>query len=215
MQCYQLEAIRQAYDGRVVLEIDSLGIQNGSILGLFGPNGSGKSTLLRILALLEDPIQGTLCFQGSQVSSRDAAARRRIALLDQSPYLLKRTVQANVAYGLKVRGANDVQARVQTALEQVGLPPERFARRRWHELSGGEAQRVALAARLALKPDVLLLDEPTANLDQESTERIRQASLAAREHWGATIVLVSHDRTWLESVSDRFLFVNQGRLSCG
>lgn len=215
MQCYQLEAIRQAYDGRVVLEIESLAVQSGSILGLFGPNGSGKSTLLRILALLEDPIQGTLSFQGVPVSSRDAAARRRIALLDQSPYLLKRTVQANVAYGLKVRGTNDVQARVQTALEQVGLPPERFARRRWHELSGGEAQRVALAARLALKPNVLLLDEPTANLDQESTERIRQASLAAREHWGATIVLVSHDRNWLESASDRFLFVNQGRLSCG
>ena len=215
MQCYQLEAIRQAYDGRVVLEIESLAVQNGSILGLFGPNGSGKSTLLRILALLEDPVRGTLYFQGLRVSSRDASSRRRIALLDQSPYLLKRTVQANVAYGLKVRREHDVQARVETALKQVGLPPERFAGRRRHELSGGEAQRVALAARLVLKPDVLLLDEPTANLDQESTERIRQASLAAREHWGATIVLVSHDRTWLESVSDRFLFVSQGRLSSG
>ena len=213
MDAYLLKDIRQVYEGRTVLEIPFLRIEAGSILGLFGPNGSGKSTLLRLLALLEDPVRGILRFQGHDVSSRDTSTRRKITLLDQDPYLLKRSVLGNVAYGLRVRGHTAVRDRVEDALEQVGLAPARFAGRRWHELSGGEAQRVALAARLVLKPSVLLLDEPTANLDQESTERIRLASLAARQEWGATIVLVSHDRAWLESASDRFLLMGRGRLS--
>lgn len=212
MDAYHLKNIRQVYDGRTVLDIPFLRIRSGSILGLFGPNGSGKSTLLRLLALLEDPNQGTVCFQGRRVSSRDALTRRRISLLDQDPYLLKRSVLANVAYGLKVRGYTVIRDRAEKALEQVGLPASQFAGRRWHELSGGEAQRVALAARLVLKPSVLLLDEPTGNLDQESSERIRLASLAAREEWGATIVLVSHDRSWLENVSDRFLVMDRGQV---
>lgn len=212
MFIYQLRNIQQRYAGRLVLDIEQLEVDQGSILGLYGPNGSGKSTLLRIMALLEDPVAGRLFFQGKEVGAKDELVRRRITLLDQNPYLLKCSVRANVGYGLKVRGEkHDIQKKVKRVLDLVGLPPEKFSERRWHQLSGGEAQRVALAARLVLQPEVLLLDEPTANLDEESTELIRQASLAARQKWGTTIILVSHDRSWLEGVSDRFLLMEKGR----
>ena len=101
--------------------------------------------------------------------------------------LKKRTVYKNIAYGLKVRGDRDnLTQSVHDALNMVGLDPDAFAQRQWDELSGGEAQRVALAARLVLKPRVLLLDEPTASVDAASSELIRVASLRARSEWGTT-----------------------------
>jgi len=208
---FELRGIKQIYAGRTVLDIPRLDIPDQKILGIFGPNGSGKSTLLRILALLEDPAEGSLRFKGQPCSSGNDAQRRRIALLDQSPYLLKRSVSGNVAYGLKVRGTKD-QAAVPRSMEMVGLDPKTFGRRKWHHLSGGESQRVALAARLALKPEVLLLDEPTANVDSESTDLIREAVFTARQSWGTAVVLVSHDQHWLSEVSETSLGLRDGRI---
>lgn len=108
---------------------------------------------------------------------------------------------ANVSYGLKVR-REPWQAGAATALELVGLAPGEFAARPWWRLSGGEARRVALAARLALAPRGLLLDEPTAGLDPESALRVRQAVLSARDRLGLACVVVSHDRIWLQSLCD-------------
>jgi tungstate transport system ATP-binding protein len=98
---------------------------------------------------------------------------------------------------------------------QVGLAPESFARRRWSALSGGEAQRVALAARLLLKPEVLLLDEPTANVDTDSARLIRKASLKARDEWGTTLVVATHDWQWLFETCDSVLHLLHGRLFKG
>lgn len=209
---YALQDIRQEYNGRVVLELDSLTIEQGRIVGLAGHNGSGKSTLLRLLAILEEPAQGKLLFKGQNSAGRETELRRQITLLLQMPYLLKRSVFANVAYGLGIRRQGKDRARVEQALEMVGLDPALFGKRAWHELSGGEAQRVALASRLVLQPEVLLLDEPTSSLDEESTERIQQASLAARDKWGTTLVIVSHDKTWLHEVSDEIVHLRKGRL---
>ncbi len=210
---YRLENIIQKYGGRTVLCIDSLVIENKSIIGLVGHNGSGKSTLLRILAFLEASAQGKVFFQGKSCCTRHDWMRRKVTLLPQEPYLLKRSVEANVAYGLRVRGENGRPDKAREVLDMVGLCPEEFAGRSWHELSGGEAQRVALAARLILKPQVLLLDEPTTSLDAESTRRIKEASLAARTHWDTTLVVASHDMAWLESVCDKILTLESGRLT--
>ncbi|MGE4299704.1 MAG: energy-coupling factor ABC transporter ATP-binding protein [Desulfovibrionaceae bacterium] len=210
---YELAGVSQWYEGREVLRIDRLEIQERAILGLVGPNGSGKSTLLRILAFLEAPVAGEVRYKGKAASVADAALRREITLLTQEPYLLKRSVSDNVAYGLRVRGRTRSNGLVADALALVGLDPIRYGQRPWYALSGGEAQRVALAARLVLRPQVLLLDEPTANLDRESTARIREAALAAREQWGATLVLVSHDMTWLESMADSAVRMEDGCLS--
>ncbi len=210
---FELQHILQQYNGRPVLELESLKIEKGRIVGLSGHNGSGKSTLLRLLAMLEKPVQGKVLVDGRNSDGRESELRRRITLLLQMPYLLKRSVFANVSYGLAIRGLGNKRERVEQALEMVGLDPASFGKRAWHELSGGEAQRVALASRLVLQPEVLLLDEPTSSLDEESTERIQQASIAARDMWGATLVIVSHDRTWLHEVSDEIVHLRKGRLS--
>lgn len=202
------------YRDRTALALESLDIPKGVILGIRGPNGSGKSTLLRILAFLLAPSQGELFFHGRP--ALDAATlRRRITLLVQRPVLLKRSVFENVAYGLRVRGETaGLEKRVVEALQTVGLSFESFARRSWRELSGGEAQRVAMAARLAIRPEVLLLDEPTASLDEESAERITAAARAARDTHGATVVVVSHDLAWLSELCEHILrFTPDGSLA--
>lgn len=210
-QAYRMQGIVQRYGGREVLCVPELEVSERSILGLYGPNGSGKSTLMRIMAFLEVPAEGCMEFFGQPCAREANGFRREVTLMTQDPYLLKRTVAANVAYGLKVRGKGMDEDAVRWALEMVGLDPGAFLRRQWFELSGGEAQRVALAARLVLRPRVLLLDEPTASLDEESAVRIREAGLASREQWGATLVVVSHDMAWLRSVADEVRFMRKGR----
>ena len=117
-----------------------------------------------------------------------------------------------MAYGLKVRGARrDITRRVVESLSWVGLTSD-FCRRRWHQLSGGEAQRVALAARLVLKPEVLILDEPTASVDAHSAHLIREAVARARRMWGASLLIASHNHQWLEEVCERVVFLFQGRI---
>ncbi len=209
---YRLEQVRQVYEGREVLSVDLLEVPSHSIVGLTGPNGCGKSTLLRILALLEYPVQGKVIFHGTPATPADSALRRQVTMLGQEPFLLQRSVFANVAYGLRIRGERGVDGRVGQALDMVGLDLEQFGRRPWYQLSGGETQRVALASRLALRPKVLLLDEPTASLDKESSVMIKQAALTARQEWDTTLVIVSHDTPWLDQVCDRLLTMQTGRI---
>ncbi len=213
MSLYELRDVAQVYEKRMVLEIPALDIAAGAILGLRGHNGSGKSTLLRMLAFVERPARGTLRFDGEDVTHGASLAKRRQAcMLGQEPFLLTRSVRGNVAYGLEMRGEHGVTDKVDEALELVGLPPTSFAHRSWSALSGGEKQRVALAARLALHPKALLLDEPTASLDAKSAVLIKSAAFAARERYGAAVVVSSHDSAWLDSVSDAMVELYEGRL---
>jgi len=208
-----LKNIRQRYSERTVLSIDQLEIEPGSIIGLAGPNGSGKSTMLRMLAFLESPVSGSIKFMGIEISCKPSAVHRQVTLLVQEPYLLKRTVHANIAYGLKVRHKSDTTTKVHNSLIEVGLDPETFTNRQWYELSGGEAQRVALAARLVIKPKVLLMDEPTASLDAKSSKLIREAALKAREKFNTSLVIASHDLPWLSEVSDKTIYLEDGKIT--
>lgn len=192
---YRLNGIRKCYGTKTVLEIETLTIAEGRLYTLTGPNGAGKSTLLGILAFLSPPTEGEVYYAGQRVAwDRESVKdkRRKVTLLHQSPYLFGGTVRANVAFGLKARGiTGDEQRRiVDEALDTVGL--RGFGERKARELSGGEAQRVALARALALNPDVLLLDEPLANIDRESAAVLETviASLPAR---GTTVVMTTHD----------------------
>ncbi len=209
---YQLKNVCKSYKDKEVLKINSLFIYPQEILGIYGPNGSGKTTLLRLLAFLDEPSKGEIFFEGSPVNQHKLHLRRQVTYLDQSPYLLKRSVRGNVGYGLKVRGKSSRSDFIHEILEMVGLPSQKYEKRKWYQLSGGEAQRVALASRLVLKPKVLILDEPTTNLDVESTNRIREASLRVRQQWGTTIILVSHDQQWMQSISDRCLEMQDGKI---
>jgi tungstate transport system ATP-binding protein len=210
---YTLSDVVQRYDDRVVLHIPELSIESGAILGLAGPNGGGKSTLLRLLAFLESPVEGEVRYRGAPTLGREFELRGEVTCFPQEPYLLKRSVRANVAYGLIVRGEKQVRERVDEALAAVGLDPGRFAGRSWHQLSGGEVKRVALAARLVLRPKVLLLDEPTANLDRDSADLVRRAVLTAREAHGATLVVCGHDHLWLRAICDNILWLRDGGLA--
>lgn len=210
---YSLENLQVRYGDRLALDVERLDIEEGSILGLEGPNGSGKSTLLRVLAFLEAPSRGTVSFKGIPAASSDLLQlRQQVTLLLQDPYLLRTSVFENVAFGLRARGIRQgLRERVFHSLELVGLDPRDFSHRSWTSLSGGEARRVALASRLAIRTPVLLLDEPTAGVDKGSVALLKSAALKAREEWGATLVVVSHDMAWLGQVADLLLAFQDGR----
>lgn len=209
-----VHGLRQEYDGRAVLDIPDFGLHGGRITGIAGPNGSGKSTFLRCLALLEKPVHGTLYMDGRALGGHDTPRNRSVTMLDQHPYLFRRKVLDNVTYGLRAKKFDgDLSARASEALEMVRLNPARFLTRPWYALSGGESQRVALAARLALRPRVLLLDEPTASLDQESTDAIRRAVLHARDEWNTAVAVVSHDTGWLDELCDEVHWLFRGRVA--
>ncbi|MCL1940937.1 MAG: energy-coupling factor ABC transporter ATP-binding protein [Synergistaceae bacterium] len=215
MMIYELENLRCSYKDRLALDIPYLAIERGSSIGLVGRNGSGKSTLLRVLGFLQ-PYEGILKFCGNL--NPNVNEKRKATLLLQEPFLLRRSVFENVAYGLRIRRAShdEIRAGVQEALTNVGLEPEHFAHRPWYALSGGESQRVALASRLALKPEVLLLDEPTANIDEESSILINDVLMKVKEK-GTTVIIASHDITWLNelinSEKDKVLTMRGGKIS--
>ena len=210
---YEIRSLNHRYAGKTVLAIEHLKVQPASIIGLIGPNGSGKSSLLRLLGLIERPSRGEILFNGRRVEPFSDEARFLITLLPQEPFLMKRSVLNNVAYGLKLRGnGKEVLQRAYEALARVGLPAKDFSQRPWYALSGGEAQRVALAARLALKPKVLLLDEPTASVDAASAQLIKEASLRARKELGTTLIVASHDWQWLYEICDEILHLYNGRI---
>jgi len=204
---YEISGIEHSY-GEFTLRIPELKIERGSAVGLSGPNGSGKSTLIRLMSFLEKPASGKITFN-SVFNDRMQAT-----MLQQDPYLLKRTVYDNVSYGLKVKNDyKDLKKRTADALERVNLNHKIFMYRKWFELSGGEAKRVALASRLILRPEALLLDEPVANVDTESSRAIINAVKWMREEHSTTLIISSHDLTWLNSVTDNIWKLYNGKLA--
>ncbi len=203
---YELENIEHGY-GKFKLLVPDLKITKGESLGLAGPNGSGKSTLMRLLAGLEEPAEGRLVY------SPEGRKHHAVTMLQQDAFLLKRRVYDNVVYGLRARGEKSgLKERVEEALKTVNLDPVKFMGRKWHQLSGGEAQRVALAARIILKPEVLLLDEPVANVDEESSRVISETIRTMRSRHNTTIIVSSHDLTWLASVTENIIKLSNGKI---
>jgi tungstate transport system ATP-binding protein len=211
---YRLHNLTQAYDGRTVLQVSQLEVYCGEILALVGPSGAGKSTLLRQLNFLEQPTAGHLVFENSMLNGNTLPldVRRKVTTVFQSPILLNRTVAANVAYGLKVRGKGRkaIEGAVAEALARVGLSD--LAKASARTLSGGEAQRVALARALVVRPSVLLLDEPTANLDPYNVKLIEQIITEVNQEYGTTIVLVTHNVFQAKRLAHRVALLLEGRL---
>lgn len=194
-ELYRLRSVTKRYGSVVAVDIDALTIPAGRLYTLTGANGAGKSTLLGILAFLTPPTTGEIFYAGERIDWKSDIVenrRRKVTLLHQSPYLFRGTVFRNVTYGLSARGVAGETAlqAVDRALETVGLA--RFRDRDARELSGGEAQRVAMARALALEPEVLLLDEPLANIDRE-TAVLLETVIAALPSRGTTVVMTTHD----------------------
>ena len=200
---YRLENLKKIYKERKVLDVSRLTVKQGEILALVGPSGAGKSTLLRILGFLEKPTSGQLYFHNRLCGSEwpQMAQRRKVTMLFQDPHLLRRTVYDNVEYGLKIRGNNDSGDRVQDIIEQLGLSELTAAQAR--TLSGGEAQRVALARSLVIEPEILLLDEPTSNLDPYNISLIEKMISRVNREQQMTIVIVTHNVFQAKRLADR------------
>ncbi len=235
---YRLEDVIKMYGEREILNIPHLEIVPGEVLGIIGPSGAGKSTLLRLLNFLEMPTRGKIHFNGYSTEgqakaplsvrrrvttlspfnrSRGApdgtvglALRRQVTTVFQRPVLLSTTVHNNVAYGLKIRGKKNVDEKVTEALERVGLAE--LARTGARQLSGGEAQRVALARALVIEPQVLLLDEPTANLDPYNVGLIEDIVSDLNREKGTTIVLVTHNVFQAKRLAHRAALLLEGRI---
>jgi tungstate transport system ATP-binding protein len=207
---YEVSDLRHAYDGRTVLEVERLAVRAGEILALVGPSGAGKSTLLRLLNFLERPTSGSLVFDGRPVNGTvPLAVRREVTTVFQRPLLQRFPVRANVAYGLRLRGL-PADGRVDEMLARVGLAS--LARRSARTLSGGEMQRVALARALVIRPRVLLLDEPTANLDPYHVDLIEGLVREVHAREGTTVVLVTHNIFQARRLADRTGLLLGGRL---
>jgi len=207
---YQLRELRKEYVGRTVADIERLDIRRGEVLALVGPSGACKSTLLRLLNFLEHPTAGRIIYQGQAINgSAPLPVRRQVTTVFQRPMLLKTSVHANVAYGLRLRGQR-VDGQVHDILARVGL--EQMARSSAHKLSGGEMQRVALARALVIDPAVLLLDEPTANLDPYNIGLIEDIVRQHNRERGTTVVLVTHNVFQARRLADRVGLILSGRL---
>jgi len=196
-----------ARGGRPVLRGLDLAIEVGAT-AVLGPSGSGKSTLLRLLDRLADPDEGSVRFRGRDVRELDPLElRRRAVLVPQLPAPVPGTVAENVTYGPALLG-RDVDPG--PPLEQAGLDRS-FADRDAARLSVGEQQRVMLARALALEPEVLLLDEPTAALDELATAAVERALDRLRGRSGLSLVLVTHDRSQARRLSGRVVELRDGR----
>ena len=208
-----LSAVRVAYDGVAVLDVDALEARREEVLAIIGPNGSGKSTLLRIMGLLERPGAGRVCWRGRAVEPADVLdIRRRIAIVFQQPLLAAMSVADNVALGLRFRGVapRERRQRVGNWLERFGIAA--LADRRATTLSGGQAQRVALARALVLEPKLLLLDEPFSGLDAPARAALIPELAAVLRGDRVSTVLVTHDRGEAQALGDRVAVLIGGRL---
>lgn len=199
------EKLQKSYDGRKVLDIEKGSIKSGSRTAIIGPNGAGKSTLLKILAGLESADSGSLSYDGSaEFPQMDAT------MVFQKPYLISTTVEKNIAYPMKLRGFSDdeIEKRVTELTEELGLTS--FRKQKAWKLSGGETQKVALARALSFKPKLLLLDEPTANVDPYTTAEIEKMLIKASEY--STIVLITHNLAQAKRVCNEAMMMHEGKV---
>ena len=214
---YRLEDIAYAYPGAAsafTLELESLSVGPGEILALVGPNGAGKTTLLALLAFLARPGRGRLEFRGGNPWASEESvvtARRDAVLVTHHPYLFKGTVADNISFGLKLRKFPEEErtARLRSALALVEL--EGFERKSVSGLSAGQAQRVALARALVLRPRVILLDEPTANIDAGLGLRMEAVLREVSRESGTTVVFSTHNFSQASRLADTLLYLSEGR----
>ena len=203
----ELENLEFTVDGTAIIKGLSARIEAGPRTIILGPNGAGKSVLMRLCHGLLAPTAGRIVWHGA----RNGNVRRRQAMVFQRPVMLRRSALANVVYGLQLAGKSGREStlRAMDVLEVVGL--EKQAHRPARVLSGGEQQRLALARAWALGPDVLFLDEPTANLDPASTQDIENIIQAIHAS-GTKIIMTTHNLGQARRLGDEILFISDGRL---
>jgi tungstate transport system ATP-binding protein len=212
MALIEIKDLSKSYGKTEILNDINLSVEKGSILALIGPTGSGKTTLLRIIDLLDEPTSGQLIFDGKDMTEKSEKeklkVRRRMAMVFQKPIAFRSNVLDNVRYGLKVRGLNGREKAI-NALKFVGLSD--YESRDANTLSGGEMQRLALARAIVVEPELLLLDEPTANLDPKSTAKIEEL-ISDLVLQGITVIMATHNMAQCQRLADKVAVLKQGKV---
>jgi ABC-type Fe3+/spermidine/putrescine transport system ATPase subunit len=211
----ELRHLHKRFGTTVTAEDISLAIRAGEFFTFLGPSGSGKSTILRIVAGLEQADRGEVRLRGHDVGDVPPWKRHLGMVFQQYANFPHMNVAQNVAYGLRRRGLgkDEVRSRVRELMALVGL--EGFEGRRVTQLSGGEQQRVAIARALAPQPELLLLDEPLAALDEKIRREMQDELRKIQETTGTTFLYVTHDQEEALTMSDRIAVLNRGRcLQC-
>jgi tungstate transport system ATP-binding protein len=212
---FRVEQVSHRRQDNLVLDQIIHTFTAGNIHAVIGPNGAGKTSLLRLLGLLEQPEQGRIFFQDQDTTAlwpHCLGLRRRLGYLHQNPLLFQGTVFDNLAVGLQYRqvARKERQQRVEKILTGLGLTS--LAQRSAASLSGGETQKVALGRIMIFEPEVLLLDEPTANLDPRNILEFEHLIADIHQREGKTIILVTHDLGQAERLSHEIVFLARGGL---
>lgn len=208
---YKIRGLKKEYKG-FKLYIDELSLYKGEIFCLLGPSGAGKTTLLRLLNFLEKPDEGEIMYGDQRHTSQNHVlpleTMRQVTTVFQRPALLKDTVWNNIIYPLKIRKERIDKKEIMGVVEELGLT--NLIKQRSETLSGGEAQRVALARALIFKPQVLLLDEPTANLDPGNIKIIEEMVLKYTFLEKPTVVWITHNHFQAKRVGHRICLMDNG-----
>ena len=201
-------------NGQMLVQEVTIEVQGEEVFVVFGPSGSGKTSLLRLLNRLDEPTSGTVLLDGTDYRDIEPRTlRRRVGWVPQAPTLIDGTVAENVAWGPTLREEPVDTDRLDALLDRLGLSG--FAERETDRLSGGEAQRVAIARTLFNDPDVILLDEPASSLDTEAARRVEDLLRAAMADLSLTAVLVTHDASRARRLGHRGVRLEDGRVVRG
>ncbi len=211
MSFIEISHLKKSFGPNTVVHNFSLSIEKGEFVSFLGPSGCGKTTILRMIAGFENATSGSLHVGGVEMTNLPPA-KRNVGMVFQAYALFPNlTVAGNIGFGLKIAGKErgEIDARVAEMLELIKLPD--LGDRYPYQLSGGQQQRVALARALAIKPQVLLLDEPLSALDAKIRVSLREEIRSLQRELGITTVFVTHDQEEALSISDRIVVMNQGR----
>jgi len=207
----KIESVTKQFDGISVVDNVSLDIEEGELFAILGASGCGKTTLLRMLAGFEQPTSGRILIDGVDMTHTPPYERPVNMMFQSYAVFPHMTVEKNVAYGLKKEGISkpEIEDRVREMLEMVQLTD--FMKRKPHQLSGGQVQRVALARSLIKKPKVLLLDEPLAALDKKLREQTQFELMNLQDQLGITFIVVTHDQEEAMTLATRIAVMDEGR----
>lgn len=215
MSLIETRDLWQRLGERDVLKNINIRVEQGEVFALIGPTGAGKTTLLRLIDLIDTPTSGKIFFNKAEMTASERVrleARRRMAFVLQKPIVFNMSVYDNVAYGLRWRGVggSHIRGKVNSVLEMVGLID--YKDRNARTLSGGEVQRVAIARAITIEPEVLLLDEPTANLDPVSASRIEELIAGIIKRNAITVIMATHDMSQGQRLADRISVLVNGEI---
>ncbi|WP_196593886.1 ABC transporter ATP-binding protein [Pectinatus sottacetonis] len=212
MKIMRFEHVGLIKKEHVILRDISLAIEPGSIVGIAGPSGSGKSSLLRLMNLLESPTEGTILYKDKNIMEYDPMElRSQVGYVLQKPYIFAGTVEDNLVYAYNLRNLKPDKTEILKFMEKLNLTPD-FLNKKRSEMSGGEQQRIALIRSLLIKPQVVLLDEITAALDENNTMILENFIKNLNQTLGITVIFVTHNPGQLKRLSQKVIYIKNGEV---